>query len=120
MFKDFNKEAEQRLLQQKKETEDQLAKFGDRSQSQANLRVNFPQFGDREDENAEEVSAFGDRLSLTLSLEKRLAEIEVALAEIKAGTYGICQSCGAKIDKKRLEAFPTAKFCLVCKNKKQG
>lgn len=115
MFKDFNKEVEKKLLQQKKEIEEQLAKFGDRSQDQANLRVNFPQFGDKEDENAEEVSAFSDRLSLTLSLEKRLAEVEEALIKIKKGTFGTCQKCGVKIDKKRLEAVPTAKLCLACK-----
>lgn len=115
MFKDFNKEIEKKLLKQKQELENQLAKLGERDKTRDGFKATFPKFGDKEDENADEVSAFSDRLSLGLNLEKSLAEIEVALAKIKAGTYGTCERCGAKIDKKRLQAMPTARFCLKCK-----
>ncbi len=115
MFKDFNKEIEEKLQQQKKELETQLAKLGDRDNARNGFKVNFPKFGDKEDENADEVSAFGDRLSLGLNLEKSLQEVNETLKKIKNGVFGTCKKCGEKIDKKRLQAFPTARFCLNCK-----
>jgi DnaK suppressor protein len=115
MFKDFDKEIEEQLLQQKKEIEVQLSKLGEKDKTRNGFKINFPKFGDREDENADEVSAFGDRLSLGANLEKSLQEINQTLEKIKKGTYGVCEKCGVKIDKKRLKAMPTAKFCLNCK-----
>ena len=40
--------------------------------------------------------------------EHVLAEIDAALARIAAGTYGLCESCGAQIGADRLEAVPWA------------
>ncbi len=40
--------------------------------------------------------------------EKRLADVERALAKIKEGTYGICDDTGDDIPKGRLEAMPEA------------
>lgn len=116
MFKNFLKEAEERLKKQKTELEGQLEKLGERSKRLRNgFEVNFPNFGDKEDEMADEVSAFGDRLSLGTNLEKSLEEVNLALDEIKQGVYGICKKCGKKIDERRLRALPTAKYCLTCK-----
>ncbi|MCX7779183.1 MAG: TraR/DksA C4-type zinc finger protein [Patescibacteria group bacterium] len=116
MFKNFLKEIEERLKKQKTELEAQLEKLGERSKRFGNgFEVDFPDFGDKEDEMADEVSAFGDRLSLGSSLEKSLEEVNLALEKIKKGTYGICEKCGQKIDEKRLRALPTAKYCLTCK-----
>lgn len=116
MFKSFLKEIEEKLKKQKIELETQLEKLGERSKRLHNgFEVNFPDFGDKEDEMADEVSAFGDRLSLGSNLEKRLEEVNTALEKIKKGTYGICEKCGKKIDEKRLMALPTAKYCLNCK-----
>lgn len=114
MFKDFNKEIEEQLKKQKEEIEVQLAKLGEHDTARNGFKVNFPKFGDKEDENADEVSAFGDRLSLSVSLEKTLQEINETLIKIKNDTFGVCEKCGVKIDKKRLKAFPTAKYCLNC------
>ncbi len=115
----FLKEIEEKLKKQKKDLEIQLEKLGEKSKRFRNgYQVNFPHFGEKEDENADEVSAFSDRLSIGLNLEKSLEEVNSALEKIKQGKYGICEKCGKKIDKERLLAFPTAKFCLDCKNKK--
>ena len=43
-----------------------------------------------------------------------LRDVEAALARMHAGSYGICTDCGEKVDKARLEAFPTAKRCFTC------
>ena len=43
---------------------------------------------------------------------ERLQEIDDALQRIKDGTYGICEGTGKQIPKKRLEAFPAARYCV--------
>lgn len=119
MSRNFLKEVEEKLEKQKEELETQLKKLGERSKRLRNgFEVNFPKFGDKEDENADEVSAFSDRFSLGVNLEKRLEEVNLALEKIKQGTYGLCESCQGKISEERLRAFPTAKVCLSCKDKK--
>jgi RNA polymerase-binding transcription factor DksA len=40
--------------------------------------------------------------------------IEEALARIKAGTYGTCESCGKPIPKVRLNVLPHAADCVQC------
>ncbi|HOJ33076.1 MAG TPA: TraR/DksA C4-type zinc finger protein [Candidatus Hydrogenedentes bacterium] len=48
---------------------------------------------------------------------ERLREVAEALERIKDGTYGECLGCKEPIPKKRLEAFPAAKYCVACKSK---
>lgn len=43
-----------------------------------------------------------------------LAACEAALARLDAGTYGRCERCGCEIPAGRLEAFPSARYCLSC------
>lgn len=50
-------------------------------------------------------------------LRDRLETVEGALASIAAGTYGLCSSCGRKIDPARLKALPQATLCLKCKER---
>jgi len=45
----------------------------------------------------------------------RLEDINKALQKIEQGNFGFCEKCGEKIDKKRLEAVPYARFCINCK-----
>lgn len=47
--------------------------------------------------------------------ERKLAEIEQALAEAGRGMYGICERCGKPIDPERLEVIPETTFCIKCK-----
>ena len=42
-------------------------------------------------------------------------KIDEALERIDSGEFGICESCGAEIGDKRLEARPTATLCIDCK-----
>ncbi len=53
-------------------------------------------------------------LSLMESEEATLANIEAALERVEDGTYGLCEECGVKIPKKRLEAIPYATMCVKC------
>ena len=56
---------------------------------------------------------FEEKVSLTDTFSKRLSEIEKALANIEAGTYGKCSVCGADIEPERLEANPAAGTCMA-------
>lgn len=40
-----------------------------------------------------------------------------ALAKIDAGTYGICDQCGAPIPDARLQALPYATLCISCQSR---
>lgn len=44
-----------------------------------------------------------------------LEQIEKALVRIKDGTFGICRVCKCDIPRERLEAVPTTKICVPCK-----
>jgi len=46
---------------------------------------------------------------------QKLQEVEVALARISDGSYGICIYCGKGIDRARLKFQPTIRYCLPCK-----
>ena len=44
-----------------------------------------------------------------------LEQLEEAIQRLEDGTYGICRVCGTKIPQARLEAVPTTKICVSCK-----
>lgn len=46
---------------------------------------------------------------------KLIKKIEESLELIETGEYGFCESCGAEIGVRRLEARPTATLCIDCK-----
>ncbi|MFN3550775.1 MAG: TraR/DksA family transcriptional regulator [Endomicrobiia bacterium] len=49
--------------------------------------------------------------------QKNLLELVVsALEKVDKGVYGICESCGNIIEKKRLKALPWVRYCLKCQN----
>ena len=58
--------------------------------------------------------------ALMLQVQRRLADIDAALARLDAGTYGTCESCGRPISPGRLEARPTARTCITCAEGSSG
>lgn len=80
-------------------------------------KAKLPDYGDKDDENAQEVSTFVTRISVSETLEKELRDIEKALSEIEKDTYGICKYCKEPIDTRRLDARPTSTSCVSCKIK---
>lgn len=52
--------------------------------------------------------------ALVRQARQHLAEIDAAVARWEAGTYGICEGCGAAIGEGRLEARPVARTCIAC------
>lgn len=51
-------------------------------------------------------------LNIASSESERLRDVLDALTRIEKGTYGICEGSGKPIPTKRLEAFPSARYCL--------
>lgn len=52
-------------------------------------------------------------------LRVRLKQVEQALQNAAAGTYGDCRKCDEPIAKKRLMARPETPFCLDCQGEKE-
>jgi RNA polymerase-binding protein DksA len=80
----------------------------------------FPEYGDKPDENAQEIAEYTTNLAEEDMLEHTLRDIEAALDRIKKGNYGTCKHCGKNIDPRRLMAQPTAGSCIDCKTKLQN
>lgn len=58
-------------------------------------------------------------LSLAASTRAGLQQNVHALERLEDGSYGQCESCGEPIGKARLQAYPRATLCLVCKSKQE-
>ncbi len=58
-------------------------------------------------------------VALKRKFEVSLRDIERALGKLDDGTYGICETCGGRIDRARLEALPQAKRCLSCQTRRE-
>lgn len=43
-----------------------------------------------------------------------LNKIDLALAKIRSGEYGVCDECGETIPLNRLKALPYSTYCLGC------
>ena len=82
--------------------------------------VKFPEFGDKLDENAQEIDEYTTNLATDKVLESSLRDIDKALERIENKTYGICKYCHKPINPKRLLARPVASACVECKTKLQN
>jgi DnaK suppressor protein len=55
-------------------------------------------------------------LALIGTLQERMREVDRALEQLEAGTYGICDNCNQPIPPERLEARPFATLCVNCQS----
>jgi RNA polymerase-binding protein DksA len=46
--------------------------------------------------------------------EDALKQIEAAIERIEGGSYGLCETCGERIPKRRLDAIPYTAQCVQC------
>jgi len=76
-------------------------------------------YGNHMADNATE--AFDQAVSVALKrkVERSLEEVNHALGKFDDGTYGLCEACGARIDRARLEVLPQAKYCLSCQSSEE-
>ena len=114
--KKFLKEIEKVLSKEKEKVEKDLSKFAKKNpQARGGYDSTFPNYGDKDDENAAEVADYVVNLSLEDNLEKSLRDTNQALQRIKEGSYGICKYCKKPIEEKRLLARPNSSACMECK-----
>lgn len=114
------KTIKEELLAQKKRVLEDLNKISKvDSHEPDNRGAQFPEYGDKPDENAQEISDFATTIVTQKVLEKSLDDIEKTLDRIEKGTYGVCKYCGKSINEKRLIARPTAGACITCKTELQ-
>ena len=59
----------------------------------------------------------GEAEARAASLKETLEEVEHALAKFADGSFGRCESCGNMIAEARLEAMPSARYCMNCASK---
>lgn len=105
----------QKLLDEKKTIEKLPEFLGGKTTTPGKTSQKFPEYGDDEEENANEIADYEASLSIEKDLGKTLRDINSALERIEVGSYGICKYCQKPIDHKRLMARPTSSSCIECK-----
>lgn len=95
----------ERLLQEKHETEEEIARLREtlRYELDEDLEEGDPALVERE-----------KNLALLNNLERKLESVAAAMRLIEEGGYGVCQRCGNPIDPARLKALPHARLCIRC------
>lgn len=113
-------EIKNQLLKQKEQLLKELSIFSREDYHDADDRsAAFPEYGDKPDENAQEISDYSTTIVAQKVLEKSLEDLEKALKRIEEGGYGVCKYCHNPINAKRLLARPTASSCISCKKELQ-
>ena len=107
---------EQKLTKERDRLKAELETFATQNpKNSQDYNADFPNMGDKDDENAEEVDTFSTNLTLERTLESSLRDIEDSLGRIKSGNYGTCKYCDKEINQKRLKARPSSSSCIACK-----
>jgi len=56
-------------------------------------------------------------LNIASNESDRLRDINEALERVRQGAFGQCEGCNEEIPRKRLDAYPSARYCIKCKAK---
>ena len=54
----------------------------------------------------------GEHRAMVGHLQDSLRDVTIALGKLDEGTYGKCEECGEEIAEARLEAMPSARYCI--------
>jgi len=108
------------LLTEKAQLQKDLGEITHQDSANREALVDFPNYGDKPDENALEVEAYTTNLATEKVIRDAIRDIDAALERIEQGTYGVCKYCGNEIAEKRLLARPVASACVDCKSKLQN
>jgi len=79
------------------------------------VRLTFDILKDNPDKSVHELLKHVDARIIGNKSEE-VDNIDAALHKLKDGTYGVCEECGEEIPLKRLEAVPSASYCVFCQN----
>ena len=80
-----------------------------------NLDMLEPEVGDSIDQATQSLDK-EILFELSDNERKTLDSIDAALRKMDNGIYGICEHCKGNIEKKRLKALPSARYCLPCQS----
>ncbi|MFQ5965254.1 MAG: TraR/DksA family transcriptional regulator [Candidatus Scalinduaceae bacterium] len=64
---------------------------------------------------ASNITEEGIAMSVAQGEAREIKQIDFALKRLNNGKYGLCDSCGKKINKERLKAIPSVNLCIKCK-----
>jgi DnaK suppressor protein len=80
-----------------------------------NLDLLEPEVGDSIDQATQSLDK---EILFELSDNERkiLRDIEAALRKMEKGSYGLCEHCKKTIEKKRIKALPSARYCMACQS----
>ncbi len=106
------KELQIKLLEEKKQLEDALGRFGVQTDTPGEYETTMENIGTDTDENITEVETYVDNLAVESDLEQKLRDVLDALDRIEQGTYGICEKTGKEIDIERLRIYPAARTAI--------
>ncbi len=71
-----------------------------------------------------DISTLNENTDLSSSIADQYAhmlrDVDRSLGKVEDGTYGICEECGEEIDRRRLEAVPSASHCIQCQRAKEA
>ena len=102
-----------RLTQERKRLTEELEQIGTDNPI-ADEHRDGALFSKRGEASAETIET-RKRLALKHQFSESLAEVENCLHKLDDGTYGLCDNCGQRINRARLEALPQANLCMSCK-----
>lgn len=99
--------AKHALLEERAKLEEQLGRLG---------TAEYESIGYSNHMADDATDAFDQAVDVALKRKVggSLDEVARAIAKFDDGTYGLCEACGARIDRARLEALPQARYCLEC------
>lgn len=80
-----------------------------------NLDLLEPEVGDSIDQASQSLDK---EILFELSDNERqiLRDIDAALRKMEKGTYGFCEHCKKPIEKRRIKALPSARYCMACQS----
>lgn len=117
---DLDKETLEQIKSDLLQRKEQILKDMEGVENPEDHRALYPEYGNKDDENAMEITEYTTNLATEKVLDDSIRDIDSALKRIEDGTYGICKYCHKPIGRKRLLARPVASACVECKTKLQS
>jgi DnaK suppressor protein len=88
----------------------------------ANAQAETRSNSSRQADTADQAAAEYERQTLAHKADvarQTVTRLTDALKRISQGNFGECAQCGGDIEVKRLEAMPTARYCLKCQEARE-
>lgn len=116
------KHFEERLIEERLKLLKELGYFEDKifSNSQRDAAGDLSAYSVHMADQASDAQEREKAYHMASAEGRLLYHIDEALRRIKEGNYGVCLTCGKKIQKTRLEVVPHARLCIECKKAEEN